>query len=100
VQPLGRGRRSDACGTTVAATSATTPPTTASSHRLSPARGFGSRVVTTTDCPPAWVTVRAPAWSSTALDIAKVTTTAICHQPVPTQRTNRSPIPTPSATPA
>ena len=51
-----RGRRSGAAGTTVAATSATAPPISASVQRVNAAFGSGSRVTTTIDCTAAWIT--------------------------------------------
>ena len=56
-------------GTTVAASSATAPPTRASGQRVNPGPGRGAGSTTTIDWTAAWVTKSRPASSRNAVDI-------------------------------
>ena len=78
-----RGRRSGAAGTTVAATSATAPPITASIQRVNAWLGPAASPAMTIDCTAAWVTNSWPLPSSSAEDIASATIRPICHRPEP-----------------
>ena len=100
-----RGRRSGAAGTTVAATSATAPPISASVHRVSAAPGSGSRVLTTIDCTAAWVTNSWPPSSRIAAVIASADDQrelppARADQPAPAGRRPKTPTATPTVTSA
>ena len=79
-----RGRRSGAAGTTVAATSATAPPISASVQRVRRHPGRAAAMLTTIDCTAAWVTNSCPPSSRNAADIASATISVICHRPTPT----------------
>ena len=94
-----RGRRSAAAGTTVAATSATQPPTTASLQRTRASDGAGTSAEMMIDCTAAWVTNIWPLVISSADVIASATTSVSCHQPEPIRIASRSASSTPSATP-
>ena len=65
-----RGLRSGAAGTTVAATSATAPPISASVHRFTAAPGSGTRVATTIDCTAACIMNSCPPSSRIAVVMA------------------------------
>ena len=99
IDACSRGRRNGAAGTTVAATSATSPPTTASVQRVNAAPGSGTSEATTIDCTAAWVTKSCPPSSRNADDIASATISAICQPPDPSPATSRSARNTPTATP-
>ena len=70
------------------------PPRPASGRSPGPDRA--ARVITMTDCTPAWMIISWPAPSRVASDIASATTTMICQTPVPKTRTKRSPTQTPT----
>jgi hypothetical protein len=100
VAACSRGRRSGAAGTSVAATSATQPPMTASLQRTSASEGAGTSAEMMIDCTAAWVTNIWPLVMSIASDIDSATTSVSCQAPEPIQIASRSASSTPSATPA
>ena len=94
-----RGRRTGDVGATAPMTSATRPPTTASSQRETATLWLATSATMNTDCTPAWMTSSWPDDTTIAMAMASTTTTAICHGPVPSTVTMRSPTSTPIATP-
>ena len=94
-----RGRRTGEVGATAPMTSATSPPTTASSQREKATLWSATSATMNTDCTPAWMTSSWPDDTTIAIAMASTTTTAICHGPVPSTVTMRSPTSTPIATP-
>ena len=94
-----RGRRSAAAGTMVAATRATSPPTSASVHRVKAPPVPGSSATTKIDWIAAWLTSIVPPSSRIPAVIAMATTSPSCHAPVPSRATSRSASSTPTATP-
>jgi len=83
----------------VAASRATHPPITASSHRENAWSGCATRIVTMADCTPAWVVVSTPPSRKVVIAMAVKMIRAICQYPLPRTETARSPTMTPTATP-
>ena len=66
---------------------------------IPPACPGGNRVATSTAEAPAWLTSSVPPFAKTAPATARVTTSVICHQPLPMTEMSRSPTRTPRLTP-
>ncbi len=86
-----RARRTGCVGTTATTAIPTSPPTRASTIRSNPAASpGGSSVATSTADVPACIEKIGPDPISTAVPIASVTTSVICHAPVPISEISRS----------
>ena len=66
---------------------------------MNAASGVGTNVLTTMACTAAWLTNSTPCPSRTAVDMARLTISAICQPPVPSKWVSTSPRKTPMATP-
>ncbi len=80
-------------------TSATAPPSTASSQRDTPSPVVATNATMNTDCTPAWMTTSWPVDTTIAMAMAATTTRAIWTPPLPSRMTMTSPTSTPMATP-